>query len=152
MFRSGCGSWFAIPLLLIVGLVGAMFYALFTYTNAYLGPNGVFLLVGIGIGLPFLLMLIVLLGVFGLGTLHLLVGAVESNDGALQKMLGLTQKYMTSKAVTQQQPTWDVYNDAPYGLPGSVSGDRMLTDNRGMQPWGEVDAGRRIETDYLIEG
>ncbi len=83
--KSMGGALGLAALALVLGGCGGAFW-IFQYIDTHMGSEGVFAALGLLVGVPFILIVVIVLGLFGLAYAKIFSGAMQSNDGALQSM------------------------------------------------------------------
>ena len=92
--NGGCGpAILGIGILSAVGLFGYAGYSLFTYADEQMGQAGVGLLLGIFIGIPVLIILIVLVGAIVLGVMHMQNRTGQHNSELMGSVFDMMGKF-----------------------------------------------------------
>lgn len=131
-------------LALVLGGCGGAFW-IFQYIDEHMGSEGVFAALGLLVGVPFILIVVVILGAFGLAFAKIFSGAMQSNDGALQSMFTTFGKMtMLIKAHRTGQPDANQWAVEEPGRPDPVA---LLGPAQG---WNTQDR-PQIGSNFLIE-
>ena len=136
--------------MLVIGMLGAG-YGLVTYIDKEMGSNGVFLFLGILIGIPLLLIVLALVFGYTLMTANTNARMASSNDELMQGMLATTSKIIMlakSGGRTPSEPAapMEGWNVLPPPIDDPV---KRLTDHSG---WENGSAKAKVGQNMLIEG
>lgn len=148
---NGCSGPMGFAVLVATVGIFAFGYLGMSYIDKHMGSNGVLLFMGIFIGIPLLIVVLILACLFALGIAKIYAGAAQSNDGSLQSMLKVYGQMIGlakggGRVPNEPSAPMEGWNVLPPPIDDPV---KRLTDHSG---WENGSTKAKVGQNMLIEG